>query len=335
MILKDGMTAGYRINLSCGHKSYIIAADNESAWVEQKLAPIMQLKKKCGSEIIAKDKKCSLTIVMQKPEEETLRKVIRTLGWQGKEKPFDKFKYMAKNADNEQFTIFQVWTHPSGVNAVGGYGNSREFQKDLTDLEKNEIHVSMMRFILYPTYLKNLYSGGLPLHGALIEHNQKAVLLIASGGTGKTTCCCRLPASWSVLSDDMALIVRGQMDQQYQAAPLPTWSRLRYMREGDCKIRHSKRIWDTQSFFDLAAVFFLEQGERDEVIPVGAGEAALKIHTSYEQEEVNLVTDNAEVESSIVRKAFDNSCSLAKAVPAFTLRATLDGQFWKEIEQVI
>jgi len=33
-------------------------------------------------------------------------------------------------------------------------------------------------------------------------------------------------------------------------------------------------------------------------------------------------------------KVFDNACKLARGIPAFKLRVSLDGKFWKEMERI-
>ena len=35
------------------------------------------------------------------------------------------------------------------------------------------------------------------------------------------------------------------------------------------------------------------------------------------------------------RQLFDNACKITEQIPCFTLKATLHGEFWKEIEEVI
>jgi hypothetical protein len=34
-------------------------------------------------------------------------------------------------------------------------------------------------------------------------------------------------------------------------------------------------------------------------------------------------------------RAFENACVMAKTVPAFRLRLTLDGRFWEEVEKAL
>jgi SynChlorMet cassette protein ScmC len=333
--LKECLSNGYHISLPSGQAVCIIAVDSDSASIVERLASVMQLKKKCIRELLGTKEISSLTIVQQKPDENYLKRVIRSLKQSGEQNPFTTFCKIARNSTGEQVNLFEGWIHPSGVNLVGKGQHALDmqhfYQQDRYIIEHQ---LSMMPVILYPTFLLNLKSGGLALHGALVEHNKKSVLILAAGNTGKTTCCCRLPSSWTVLSDDMALIVKVRKEQEYQAAPLPTWSRLRTTNVNEDKKRHPKKTWDCQHFVDLTAIMFLEQGKKDEVIPAGEGEAAMKIFTSYEQEKVKLSYDK-QIQTSITKKAFDNSCNLAKAVPAYTLRATLHGEFWKEIEKVI
>jgi SynChlorMet cassette protein ScmC len=153
------------------------------------------------------------------------------------------------------------------------------------------------------------------------------VLLVGSADSGKSTCCRRLPSPWQALCDDETLItVRGQ--KEYRAHPFPTWS--------DCLRREPKRSWNVQKHVHLSAIFFLEQAPIDEALPIGEGRAAALImrsatevcHRGYQS-----------LESSEKRgrqkELFTNACELARAVPAFTLRFSLTGRFWVEMERVL
>jgi hypothetical protein len=44
---------------------------------------------------------------------------------------------------------------------------------------------------------------------------------------------------------------------------------------------------------------------------------------------------NREEVSNLRKNLFENSCRLAKAVPAFRLKASLKGRFWEKIEEVL
>jgi SynChlorMet cassette protein ScmC len=84
----------------------------------------------------------------------------------------------------------------------------------------------------------------------------------------------------------------------------------------------------------LTAVFFLEQSDSDEVIPLGQAQAAVRVFQSAMQvwEWFNLKREQKE---ALRRRCFENACELAKAIPAFLLRVSLKGQFWQEMEKVL
>lgn len=184
-----------------------------------------------------------------------------------------------------------------------------------------------MRLSLYPVYQRAQEKGGLPFHAALIERDGKGILLAAPAEAGKSTCCRRLPSLWRVLCDDETLVVRDE-HKQYFAHPFPTWS--------EHILKRSQRTWDVQQNVPLSLILFLEHGAPDKAIRIGQGEAAAHIFNSSRQvfyrtwhhlirEEVRLLK----------KKAFENACDLARAVPAFMLRLSPNGRFWEEIEQAL
>jgi len=133
------------------------------------------------------------------------------------------------------------------------------------------LDITRMSLSLHPIYKQTLDSGGLPIHAALVEWNGVGFLLSAPGNTGKSTCCRRLPSPWHALGDDEALVV---VDKQtlYQVHPFPTWSDFHSERSG--------RTWNVQKHLPLVAIFFLEHGKTDKVVPIGQGEAAILINQS-------------------------------------------------------
>jgi SynChlorMet cassette protein ScmC len=169
--------------------------------------------------------------------------------------------------------------------------------------------------------------GGLPLHAALVERNGMGILLAGHGGAGKSTCCQRLPSSWHALCDDETLVVINE-EKQYFAHPFPTWS--------DYLWKRSERTWNVQKYVPLSAIFLLEQSETDEAIRIGQGQGATFINT--------LATDvcrrnwrnlDRKEERAQRKQLFQNACELARAVPAFKLRFSLNGRFWEKIEEVL
>lgn len=186
--------------------------------------------------------------------------------------------------------------------------------------------VSMMSS-LYPIYHQAQNAGGFPLHAALLKKNGMGVILVAPGGTGKSTCCRRLRSPWQPLCDDETLVILDDQ-KRYLAHPFPTWS--------DCLTRRSRPIWDVQTHLPLSSIFFLEQANSDKVTAVGQGEAAVYLHQSamqvYHRYWNSL--DDQDIRTR-KKKLFENACALAKEVPTFKLRMSLKGRFWEEMERVL
>ena len=98
----------------------------------------------------------------------------------------------------------------------------------------------------------------------------------------------------------------------------------------------SDKSWDIQHSVPLRAFFFLEQAESDEVIPLGVGHAAVSLYQSAAQisRKFRRGLDD-ETKRRSAKLQFDNACNMAKSIPAFTLRASLHGRFWEEIEKTL
>ena len=211
----------------------------------------------------------------------------------------------------------QLWSHRDVPDVICEMG----------DEEDRDLNIIRMWLSLSPVYNRALESGGLPLHAALVERNGTGVLLAAPGGTGKSTCCRRIPPPWKALCDDLTVAV-ADTDRQYRVHPFPTWSDYLWKRSGP--------TWDVQRHLPLSALFFLEQRTTDEVIPIGQGQASVLITESasqvYQTQLRNLLPEE---ERRFKKKIFENACELAKAIPAFQLRVSLNGRFWEEMERIL
>ncbi len=169
--------------------------------------------------------------------------------------------------------------------------------------------------------------GGLPLHSALIERDGTGVLIVAGAGTGKTTCCRRVPPPWKVLCDDLTLVIPSG-DGRYFGHPLPTWS--------DHISSEWHNTWDVQSGVPLCGVFFLEQAKCDKAIRIGQGRAAVDIARSASYVVTRDWLDKDPARDREARKTlFYNSTRLTQSVRPFSLRASLTGAFWNEIEDAL
>lgn len=186
--------------------------------------------------------------------------------------------------------------------------------------------IETMRHALIPILEETIASGGFPLHGALLECGGSGVLLLGKGGTGKTTCCGRLPSQWFVHGDDMALAVRDAAGR-FLAHPLPTWSAV-----GAGHIRWPCRM---NRAVPLRALFVLEQSPEDGMAPVGKAAAAVAVETACAEALAPFYL-RGDRRGRLSRKdQFDNAMALAGDVPTFRLRASLEGRFWERMEDVI
>jgi len=189
-----------------------------------------------------------------------------------------------------------------------------------------------MRFALLPIYQAALAHRGLPLHSALVECKGRGFLLVGPGNAGKSTCCQRLPKHWRALGDDEAL-VHWTADTGYRANPLPTWSEHRLEANGGLEWG---RRWPVAEGVPLRAVLFLKQARHDAVAKVAhrarasgfTYEATIPIFNRF-------LTKMAPAQQREVRcRLMDNACQLVKAIPSYHLEVSLNGHFWKEIEQI-
>ena len=209
----------------------------------------------------------------------------------------------------------KVWCHESFPDVLC----------EICDHSTHDTEIMNMWNALQPIFQQAQKTGGLPIHGALLEIEGKGVIIAAPGDTGKSTCCRRVPDYWKPLCDDELLVVFDK-EQGYRAHPFPTWS--------DYLWRNSAKTWDVAYSVSLQAIFFLEQAQTDEVIPVGNGQAAILIKQSAMQvcEKFWRKVDK-EHKRELTKRLFGNACEMAKVIPAYTLKATLEGRFWEEIER--
>jgi SynChlorMet cassette protein ScmC len=295
---------GFNLKLGNGQGWHIIGSGGSKPWAER-LASIMQLER---SESNGYPKLIFIEKESHRKEDQEpvcrldkdIRDALPEHGW-----------------EPHGTHAFRLWTHRDATDVIC----------EISEEGDQRFRLLRMRLFLYPVYQRAQESGGLPFHAALVERDRRGVLLAAPGRTGKSTCCRRLAAPWFALGDDETLIVRGP-EGRYFVHPFPTWK--------DCLPQHSQRTWNVQSFLPLSAIFFLERGENDKVFPVGEGEAAISITKSAIQPWRRTWIDmDRGKEISLRRKLFDNACEIAKAVPAFKLRVSLNGQFWEEMEKVL
>jgi SynChlorMet cassette protein ScmC len=224
-----------------------------------------------------------------------------------------------------------AWPPKSAWNAIGsGYRTLLDMTEITYHINPNDTYANnMFRMWSLAFFIGQMEqsSGSLFCHAGLVEKDGKGVLLAASGGTGKSTCCRRIPAPWQALADDQVLVLAGK-EAQYRVHPMPTWSE--FLR--GC----FEKVWNVGDSYPLAAVFFLQQGETDEVEPLPQWQAAACIYkAAVEAGLIGLLGMDRDEQRLYKERLFNNACKLARAVPGYNLKVSLNGKFWKEIDKTI
>jgi SynChlorMet cassette protein ScmC len=186
--------------------------------------------------------------------------------------------------------------------------------------------IEQMRHALIPILEETITSGGVPIHGALVEREGVGALLLGRSGAGKSTSCGRLPPPWRVHGDDMALGMRNAAGQ-FMGHPLPTWSAV---ESGN--IRWPCRAGRAVS---VRGLFLLEKSSADSVEPLEKAMAALLIEKAAREALKPFLLLYRCDGAVLRRRIFENAVALAATVPAFRLRVSLDGCFWRKIEEAL
>jgi signal peptidase len=197
----------------------------------------------------------------------------------------------------------------------------------LTAPTDRETQVLQMERIAYTITREALSQGGLLLHGALAEYHGSGFMMVGPSKIGKSTASRRLPSPWLSLCDDMTLVVRDGNGRIW-AHPWPTWSLFKGGGPGGS--------WAVERAVSLQAIFFLDQSPSDQLGSVNATQATALVLESA----VNLVRrEHIPTEENAGRTLFSEGIRAARAlaltVPAYSLKLSLDGRFWEEIERAL
>lgn len=302
------MTNGaFLLKLGDGSRWQIIATSGTRAWVE-KFATIMNLK--AGDQ--GRHGKWPRMFFFLRYSEKDGHTELINLQDSRIEQGLPRSGWKAHD-----FRSLRFWLHPTAPDIICELGNEGN----------HELGIVRMWTSLYIIYLRVQDSGGLSLHAALVERDGRGVLLVGPGGSGKSTLCRRLPRPWRALSDDQSLIVRDHR-KRYLAHPIPTWSDYLWGR--------SERRWNFEHHVPLAAIFFVERARCDEVAPIGQGKVAVFINHSCTDVCRPIWWDlDVEKKRAVRKKIFDNSCQIARAIPAYMLRISPTGRFWEVMQEVL
>jgi SynChlorMet cassette protein ScmC len=169
--------------------------------------------------------------------------------------------------------------------------------------------------------------GGVLLHGALAVRGDAGVVLAGPSGVGKTTASRRLALPWVSLCDDSTLVVRDR-DGDFWGHPWPTWSR--FFAGGPAG------AWNVARAARLRAVCFLAQANSDSVEPLNGAEATVHL---FDSTRPTWPLPSIDADQEAVRadhlQRFRRACDLARALPCFVLRLSLDGPICSELDRIL
>ncbi len=308
-IVSDTLCRGeeYLLQLTAGLGWRLAATEKARPWLDE-LARIMKLEKAnsatypkiifCGNEF----------------GKETLKGMIVPPGQEMTDDNdiFDHWSIKVKSQ-----AVFNLWT-------IEG---RPEMIFDLGEIGIHELEILKMSYTVSEIFVQVCLKDGIPFHAAVVEHTGRGVILAAPSGTGKSTCARRIPAPWRALCDDKAIVIKDSKGK-YLVHPFPTWSEYAWGK--------STSTWNVEKCVPLSAVLFIEQAEGDQAIPLekakavvymvrSAGESLYSITARYSPEERRRVHE----------RVLENACELAKTIPAYILRVSLDGRFWEKMEEVL
>lgn len=289
-MLFNSITEGYVLEFSNGHGWQIIVGQGTNRWVD-KVAAILGLKP---------------------GRRKGLPKIVFIMKEKSRH-PRSEGEWML---DDRKY--YRLWIEKNSFDIVYELGNIPEH------MDINVI-ASLLNSLVPIIYEKLFNTGCMPLHAALIEKDGRGFLIAARGGTGKSTCCQRIPSPWKALGDDETFVVVDKKGE-YSAHPFPTWS--------VCISNQLNCFWNVQSGVKIAAVLFLERSEKDSVLPMGRGQAAWRIYSSAMEAFEKLWNRPKKVLRLYKRQILSISFQIAGKVPAYVLRASLSGRFWEEVEKL-
>ena len=295
----------YAFRLGNGQKWRLMAVPGMESWLGR-MAALMQLEENrsvSGSKIF---------FVRGGDGKETLPPILEAL-------QRGRVKGLPQNGWRPHLLhLVRIWNHPRLPDLIC----------EIVPPETTKQNFIQMREFLYWIYHHAMERGAVPFHAGLVAKNDTACILTGRSQAGKSTCCKRIPRSWRVLSDDEALVVPSQTNR-YVAHPFPTWSD--YINRGE-----ERKSWPVETAVPLGAVFFLQQGPTDEVVPLGPGRTAVFTETlSWPEVLPPFIKWAPETVAMLRKKLFENACQLALSVPSFLLRVSLTGHFWEKMEEVL
>ena len=240
--------------------------------------------------------------------------------------------------DSEQITehpIFQrsgfpklTWTNYKYFGSRIWYNNHTfDLFCQITEPETFDDKIYSMWAVVHAVYRRAVQIGGTPLHAAISEQDGKGIVFAAPGGGGKSTTSKRLSENFQLHGDDEVLVLPDD-SESFIAHPFPTWSNFLYKRP--------KVSWKVEKKIPLKAAFFIEKADKEEIIPLKSHEASALFNQSIRQIMMRgWHLSGPDTKSRLIKECFGIAVDLAKSIPAFKIRLTLEGSFEDTLEKVL
>ncbi|MCD4741730.1 MAG: SynChlorMet cassette protein ScmC [Desulfobacteraceae bacterium] len=221
----------------------------------------------------------------------------------------DIFKYKFQGKNKGKFCFFKC---PSDNN---------------TKLMHTVLIQQMFHAVSFVIHNEIIPKGGIPVHSLLLEYKGNGILLVGGSGVGKTTGYRRVQAPWKGLSDDQAFIVKK--GDKYKIHPFITIS--------ECSENTLPTPRDINYSIPLKMIFFLNKSDKDKVIQIDQSKAAYEFYNAaillikFHYKAFNTNPELKNFRTAI----FNNACNIIESVPSYRLNASLNGQFWLKIQEII
>ena len=185
----------------------------------------------------------------------------------------------------------------------------------------------MLHAVAFVIHNEIVPKGGIPIHSLLLEYKGNGILLVGGSGIGKTTGYRRIQSPWKALSDDQAFIVRK--GDKYEIHPFITIS--------ECSENTLPTPRDINHSIPLKMIFFMNKSDKDEIIPIDQSKAAYEFYNAaillikFYYKSFNTNPELKNFRTTI----FKNACNIIESVPSYRLNASLKGEFWVKIQEII
>lgn len=185
----------------------------------------------------------------------------------------------------------------------------------------------LMRCLYYLGVLPLLiHSNTICVHGILAELNGKGAIISGPSGIGKSTAARRLPTPWIVHSDDCLLLT--DTGSGVFAQPVPTWS-IFFANSAP------PRNFNGTKILPVDGLFMLDR-DKNAVEPLDKMQAIVGFTKSIgDMTKLELGRMPEHPRKELFLKALSIGNNAVRKIPAYHLFATIDGDFWTPMTQVL